>query len=189
MSAENPWLTLRKRCIYENPWIRLDEYHVLSPAREPGIYGVVHYKNLAIGLIPVDAEGCTYLVGQYRFPLGAYSWEIPEGGGKPDLDPWLSAERELREETGFTAQKKALLLRMHLSNSVSDELGLIYLVWDLVAGQSMPDATEKLTLWRLPLSQAIDQVHQGVITDSLSVAGLLKVHTLQLQGKWVLPFC
>lgn len=188
MEAENPWLTLGKRCIYENPWIRLDEYHVLNPSREPGIYGVVHYKNLAIGIIPVDAEGYTYLVGQYRFALGAYSWEIPEGGGKLHFDPWLSAQRELREETGFSARKMTLLLRMHLSNSVSDELGLIYLAWDLVPGEPVPDATEKLTIRRIPLSKAIEEVHEGKITDSLSVAGLLKVHTLQLQGKWVLPF-
>ena len=100
---KGPWTILSAKDVYENPWIRLTHHEVLTPAQTPGIYGLVHYKNLAIGVVPVDAEGHTYLVGQYRFPLDAYSWEIPEGGGAAGIDPLESAARELREETGLTA--------------------------------------------------------------------------------------
>ncbi|MCS7153383.1 MAG: NUDIX hydrolase [Bacteroidia bacterium] len=187
MEAENPWQTLSSRLIYENPWIALREDKVIDPSGKPGIYGVIHYKNLALGVIPIDAEGFTYLVGQYRYPLGQYSWEIPEGGGRLDRDPLTEIQRELLEETGLTARCWQLLLRMHLSNSVSDELALIYLAWDLSVGIARPESTEKLQVLRLPLMEAIEWVHRGKITDSLSVAGLLYVESLLARKALTLP--
>ncbi|GIV24994.1 MAG: hypothetical protein KatS3mg026_0686 [Bacteroidia bacterium] len=184
---KNPWQTLSSRQVYDNPWIAVREDQVLTPAGQPGIYGVVHYKHRALGVIPIDEEGHTYLVGQYRYPLQAYSWEIPEGGGKLDRDPLSEIQRELAEETGLIARRWRLLLRMHLSNSVSDEEALLYLAWDLRRGTPHPEGTEQLRLWRLPLHEAIERLHAGQFTDSLTVAGLLYVETLLHRKALTLP--
>src|SRR5262245_51962291 len=135
----NPWRTLSSEVRYDNPWITVTHRDVLNPSGGPGIYGVVRYKNLAIGILPVDADGNTWLVGQYRYPTGVYSWEIPEGGGDPVLDPLVSAQRELREETGLEASHWRLLLNLQLSNSVSDELAYVFLGTGLTQGESSPE--------------------------------------------------
>src|ERR1700742_2993 len=116
--THNPWTVLSERNAYDNKWIGVTEYQVINPGGGKGIYGKVHFKNLAVGVIPIDHEGNTWLVGQYRFTLSAYSWEIPEGGGDPAVSPLESAQRELREETGLTAKEWTLIQEMHLSNSV-----------------------------------------------------------------------
>ncbi|MDJ1501875.1 NUDIX hydrolase [Xanthocytophaga agilis] len=171
---ENPWKTLSTKEIYTNPWIQVTESQVVNPGGGNGIYGVVHFKNKAIGIVPVDEEGCTWLVGQYRYPLNEYSWEIPEGGGPLSEDPLESAKRELKEETGFTASQWTLISRIHTSNSVCNEEGFIYLAQQLTAGESQPEETEELILRRVHLKEAIEMVMQNQITDSLSIAGLLK---------------
>ncbi|MCS6790704.1 MAG: NUDIX hydrolase [Bacteroidia bacterium] len=182
-----PWQVLSSRPVYDNPWIAVREDSVINPSGHPGIYGVVHFKNRALGVIPIDAEGYTYLVGQYRYPLDLYSWEIPEGGGKLSADPLSEIQRELLEETGLEARQWKLLLRMHLSNSVSDEEALVYLAWDLVQQKPMPEPTELLQVRRLPLSAAIRMVHEGIITDSLSVAGFLYIENLLHRKALTLP--
>src|ERR1700760_4120628 len=128
---ENPWQIISEKVVYDNPWIGVTEYQVINPSGNPGIYGKVHFKNFAIGIVPLDAEMNTYLVGQYRFVLNQYSWEIPEGGGPFTADPLDSAKRELLEETGLKAFILTEIQRMHLSNSVTDELCIIYLAQDL----------------------------------------------------------
>ena len=107
----NPWTTLSRRMIYENRWISVEEYQVLNPSGGQGIYGKVHFQNKAIGIIPIDVQGNTWLVGQWRYPLGEWSWEIPEGGGSMSDDPVISAKRELKEETGLTAGKWTMIQR------------------------------------------------------------------------------
>lgn len=179
----NPWKILSSEVKYDNPWINVTEHQVINPAGGRGIYGQVHFKNLAIGILVLDDEGNTFLVGQFRFPLGQYSWEIPEGGGPLTEDPLASARRELKEETGITARSWREIQRMHLSNSVSDELAIIYLAQDLVYGDSAPEETEQLEVRRLPLEEACRMVEDGTITDSLSVAALLKARVLQLEGR------
>jgi 8-oxo-dGTP pyrophosphatase MutT (NUDIX family) len=172
-SEQNPWTTLSSQEVYVNPWIRVTHREVINPKGGKGIYGVISFKNLAIGVVPVDAEGNTYLVGQYRYTLEKYSWEIPEGGGPIGEDPLEAAKRELAEETGFTAESWDLLGPIHTSNSVTDEAGFIYLAQGLIAGEAHPEETEELRVWKLPLSEAIDMVVRGEISDSLSIAGLL----------------
>lgn len=169
---ENPWTVRQVEVRYENPWIRVTHHEVLTPAGDPGIYGTVHYKNLAIGVVPVDADGFTWLVGQYRFPLGAYSWEIPEGGGVHGVEPQLSAARELEEETGLVARCWLPVLEMDLSNSVSDERAVAYVAWGLTEGASSPEPTERLEVRRLPLQEVFGLVRSGGIRDALSVATL-----------------
>ncbi len=182
-NKKGPWTVLSANDVYENPWIRLTHHEVLTPTQTPGIYGLVHYKNLAIGVVPVDAEGHTYLVGQYRFPLDAYSWEIPEGGGAHGVDPLDSAARELREETGFTARHWRKILEADLSNSVSDERAVAYLAWGLTPGESEPEATEELAVRRVPLAEAFRMVEAGEIRDALSVLSLQAVRILRMEGK------
>lgn len=172
--THNPWTTHAIHPKYDNPWIKVDEHQVTTPSGTPGIYGVVHFKNIAIGIIPVDEEGYTWLVGQYRYPLGTYSWEIIEGGGPEDIDPLESAKRELLEETGMTSDRWELLIpKMHLSNSVSDEYAMIYLARGLTMGEAQPTETEQLQLKRMPLQEAIEMVRTGHITDAISMAGLM----------------
>ncbi len=170
----NPWQTISSRIVYDNPWITVREDQVLQPDGAPGIYGVVHYKNKAIGVVPVDADGFVYLVGQYRYPLDAYSWEIPEGGCPADEEPLAAAQRELLEETGLEAERWELLATAHLSNSVSDEEALIFLATGLTQREAQPDGTEKLEYRRVSTEEALQMVLRGEITDVMSVLGILR---------------
>jgi 8-oxo-dGTP pyrophosphatase MutT (NUDIX family) len=170
---ENPWHTLSEKEVYQNPWIRVSHREVINPSGGKGIYGVVHFRNKAIGVVPVDEELHTYLVGQYRYTLDEYSWEIPEGGGPEGEEPAETARRELLEETGLEAAELSLLGRIHTSNSVTDEEGFLFIARQLTQMQAFPEETEDLTVWRLPLAEAIQMVENGRITDSLSMAGLM----------------
>ncbi|OJJ21867.1 DNA mismatch repair protein MutT [marine bacterium AO1-C] len=165
--------------MYENPWIRVSEDMVVNPSNKPGIYGTIHFKNLAIGIIPIDEEGNTYLVGQYRYPLDIYSWEIPMGGGNHANDPLESAKRELQEETGFTANKWTEIAKVHTSNSVTDEEGIVYIAEELQAGETNFDETEDLQVKKVSLAEAVEMVMNNEITDSISMIGLLKVARLR----------
>ncbi len=181
-TTNNPWQINSETPVYNNPWIEVTEFEVINPGGGTGIYGKVHFKNIAIGIVALDENLNTYLVGQYRFPLNEYSWEIPEGGGNLDAEPIESAKRELLEETGITARNWLLIQRMHLSNSVSDEVALIYLARDLSFGKSQPEETEQLTIKKLAFNEAFRMVCNGTITDSMSVAGILKVKLMLLDG-------
>jgi 8-oxo-dGTP pyrophosphatase MutT (NUDIX family) len=179
----NPWTILDEKEVYSNAWINVTEYNVLNPAGGKGIYGKVHFKNHAIGILALDEDLNTYLVGQYRFPLNEYSWEIPEGGGPLDIDVLESAKRELKEETGLVADHWVKLMDLHLSNSVSDEAGTIYLATKLTQEEAMPEETEQLVVKKVPFQQAYEMVEDGMITDSITVAAILKTKILLLEGK------
>jgi 8-oxo-dGTP pyrophosphatase MutT (NUDIX family) len=171
----NPWLTHRSKVIYDNPWIAVTEFQVTTPGGQPGIYGRVHFKNLAIAVVPVDEEGFTTLVGQFRYVPNVYSWEVPEGGCPEGESPLGAAQRELEEETGLRAQHwESLMPEVHLSNSVSDERALAFLATGLSQGTACPEDTEQLQLKRLPLREAVDMAKRGEITDALSVLALLR---------------
>ncbi len=180
---KNPWTINGEKQLYTNSWITLTEYDVTNPGGGKGIYGKVHFKNIAVGVIVLDEDLNTYLVGQYRFPLHAYSWEIPEGGSPEGTDPLENAKRELREETGLVAMNWALLYKMHLSNSVSDELAIVYLATGLTGYESSPEETEQLVVKKMPFEEAYQMVEKGLITDSISVAAILKVKLLFAEGR------
>jgi len=183
MSEEhNPWTVLATRPIYDNPWISVVENQVLTPAGTPGIYGVVSPKKLALGVVPFTDDGKIVLVGQFRFPLGVYSWEIPEGGGDKTIPPLESIARELKEETGYRAANWHELLRLHLSNSISDELAISYIAWNLTAGEAIPEETEVLRLRHVPFAEALAMVMDGTVTDAITVASLLKIKLLAEKG-------
>lgn len=172
--TESPWVTRATRLVYQNPWIRVREDDVIRPDGLPGIYGVVEFRSLAIGVLPVADDGSIWLVGQYRYPLGCYSWEIPEGGSHPDESPEAAARRELREETGLTAGRlERLGGAVHLSNSVSNEVGHLFRATELVGGQATPEGTERLSLRRVPWTEVLQMLDRGQITDSLTVIALL----------------
>jgi 8-oxo-dGTP pyrophosphatase MutT (NUDIX family) len=170
-----PWSVLASRAIYTNAWIHVREDRVVHPHGEEGIYGVVSFRNLAVGVVPLDAEGEVTLVGQHRFPLDYYSWEIPEGGCRlGEEDPAVAAIRELREETGLRANRLDYLGCFTLSNSVTDEVAHLFLGRDLVADPLPPDATEVLALKKIPFEQACRQAEEGELNESLSVIALLR---------------
>jgi 8-oxo-dGTP pyrophosphatase MutT (NUDIX family) len=179
---ENPWKITSEELIYDNPWISLTEYQVINPAGNPGIYGKVHFKNLAIGVLPLDDEMNTWLIGQYRFALGQYSWELPEGGGPMDIHPLDSAKRELLEEAGLKARKWTELQRTYLSNSVTDELCIIYLAQELEQFEPEPEETEQLVIKKLPFEEVYRMVCCGEITDSVTVIAVMKLRLMILEG-------
>lgn len=180
--SRNPWTLLDSQVRYENPWIRVTHHEVRHPTGAPGVYGVVHYKNLAVAVVPVDSDGRTWLVGQYRLPLETYSWEIPEGGSPIGRDPEQGARRELAEETGLTAGGLREILRMDLSNSVGDERAICYVAWDLHPGPTAPDPSEELQLRRASLREVLERVIRGDITDALTVATILRMKLLAEEG-------
>ena len=176
------WKRKSRQKTYSNNWISVYHDQVVNPNGGEGIYGVVHFKNLAIGVIPIDENGFTWLVGQHRYPQNKFSWEIPEGGGPLGIEPLASAKRELQEEVGLAANSWQLILEMDLSNSVSDEAAMIFIAKDLYEVGATPEETEELEIKHLPFEDAYEMVLRGEITDSMSVAGILKANLL-LQKK------
>ncbi len=171
---QNPWHTRGSREVYINPWIRVREDHVIRADGQDGVYGVVEFQNHALGIVPMTEDGDTFLVGQWRYPLGLYSWEIPEGGGSLAVPPIDSARRELLEETGLTAGVWTDLGLFHLSNSVTNEAGSIFLAQNLTEGSAEPEGDEVLTVRRLPLTEAYQMAMDGRITDGVSIIGLAR---------------
>ena len=169
------WKTKSTNIVYENPWIKISHEEVITPKGSDGIYGVVHFKNTAIGIVPIDDEGNTWLVKQSRYTLNQYTWEIPEGGCPHGEEPINAAKRELEEEVGLQAHQWEQLMTMHLSNSVTDEFCVVFVARDLYSGTQQLESTEDIEYKKLPLTEAIDMVKRGEITDGISVAALLRL--------------
>lgn len=172
---KNPWTTHSEKEIYSNPWIRLTEHDVTNPSGGKSLYGKVHYKNWAIGIIPLDENQHTWLVGQYRYTLDAYSWEIPMGGGPLHKSIIDSAKRELKEETGLSAKKWTEICKIHTSNSVTDEVGIAYLAEELTEGETEFEETEDLQVKKVLFREAVEMCDRGEITDSLSIAAIYRL--------------
>ena len=169
------WQTTTSTVVYENPWINVRHDEVITPAGTEGIYGVVHFKNKAIGVVVIDDEQHIFLVKQSRYALDAFTWEIPEGGCPHDEEPLDAAKRELEEEVGVVAAEWHALMTMHLSNSVSDEIAYIFVAKTLSQGVQQLESTEDIVVKRMPFSEALAMVLRGEITDSMSVAAILRV--------------
>lgn len=167
-----PWTRRSRRTAYDNAWITVYHDEVTRPDGAPGIYGIVHFRTLAVGIVAIDELGRVALVGQYRYALGEYSWEIPEGGVPFDEPALDGARRELREETGIEAADWRELGRLHLSNSVSDEAGVLYAATGLVEGPPEPDGTEAIEVRWVPFDEAVAMIRDGRITDAMTVAAI-----------------
>jgi 8-oxo-dGTP pyrophosphatase MutT (NUDIX family) len=173
--AIGPWLRHNRRVAYENAWITIWHDEVTRPDGEPGVYGIVHFANLAVGVLAIDAQDRVLLVGQHRYALDEYSWEIPEGGVPEGESPFEGARRELREETGVDAADWVELARSHLSNSVSDELAILYLATGLTTGDATPDGTEALDVRWVPFDEVLAMTVDGRITDALTVLAVQRI--------------
>ena len=180
---ENPWKTLKSKETYSNSWIKVTEHQTVNTAKKEGIYGVVHFKNIAIGIIPLDEDYNTWLIGQYRYPLNEYSWEICEGGGLHQDDVLDSAKRELHEELGIKAENWTKIMNMHLSNSVSDEKGVIYIAKGLSYHTPEPEEGEVLQIKKIPFNTVYEMVMNNQLKDSLTIAGILKTKILIDKGE------
>lgn len=181
--ATGPWLRHSRRVAYENPWITIWHDEVTRPDGAPGIYGVIHYANLAVGVLALDDKDRVLLVGQHRYALDTYSWEIPEGGVPDGESPIDGARRELREETGIDATEWRELGRSHLSNSVSDEFAILFLATGLTTGLATPDGTEALEIRWLPFDEVLAMTLDGRITDALTVLAVQRAALDRLVGR------
>jgi len=172
---KNPWQKKNTKLVYDNAWISVYHDEVVTPTGTDGIYGKVAFKNKAIAIIPLDAQNNTWLVGQYRYTLDEYSWEIPMGGGPLEEEPLDAAKRELKEETGIVAQSWECIMKIHTSNCITDEEALIFVAKDLSYGETDFDNTEDLQIKKLPLREVVKMIHNGEITDAITIAGILKL--------------
>jgi 8-oxo-dGTP pyrophosphatase MutT (NUDIX family) len=176
------WKKVRGEVMLSNKWIRVESHDVIAPTGNPGHYGVVYFQNRAIGILPLFDDGTMPLVGQMRYSIDAYSWEIPEGGALLDEDPRDGAVRELREETGLVAADLREILHMDLSNSVTDEECVCYLATGLSQAQAEPDETEQFDYARVPFSQVLKAVINGQIRDAITIACVMRVHHMAVTG-------
>jgi 8-oxo-dGTP pyrophosphatase MutT (NUDIX family) len=179
ITTENNWKTLTTDTVYENAWLELSHREVITPGGNNGIYGLVKFKNQAIGVIPIDHDQNIYLVGQFRYAIDEYSWEIPEGGGLLGTDVLEAAKRELKEETGLIANKWTKMARIHTSNSATNEEGFLYIAEDLTQMEAEPEDTEELQVKKVSLKDAVEMVMRSEITDSLSVCAILMAARLK----------
>jgi 8-oxo-dGTP pyrophosphatase MutT (NUDIX family) len=182
----NPWKTLSSSPIYGNQWFAVREDRVVRPDGQLGTYSVVSASRLATGIVPLWHDGTVTLVGQHRYPLDEYSWEIPEGGGDLSAQPLEIAKRELTEEAGIEAATWTYLGRVHTSNCFTDELCHLFLARDLTQGMARPDPDEIIDTRRVPFEEAVSMTYDGRITDAITIAGIFRASmhlTHQHDGK------
>jgi len=180
----NPWRRVSRRTAYENPWLELYHDDVIRPDGRPGIYGTVHFRNLAIGVVPLDLDlDAVLLVGQYRYTMDHYSWEIPEGGGGFEEAPEAAARRELAEETGYSGGEWRELCRAELSNSVTDEITVLFVATGLVAGEAMPEGTEQLQVRWIAFDEVMAMIRRGEIADAMTILAMQQLALERAAGR------
>lgn len=179
----DPWTVTREKRAFQNEWIALDIYDVIHPGGAEGTYTVMRPRRVAVGVLPIEPDGSVHLVGQWRFPLKRYSWEMPEGGAEPGEPPLDCARRELEEETGLTAGAFHKVLEMDMSNSLTDERAVIYLATELRPGNAQPEATEVLRHRRAHFQDVLARVIDDRIRDSMTVAAVLRAHHMAITGE------
>ena len=187
-ARRGPWAISDHKLIYENPWMTVRYHDVIHSSGRAHEYTTVAFKNRATGIVPLFENGDIVLVGQHRFPLDRYSWEIPEGGCPAHEQPHEAALRELREETGLTADHYTEILQLDLSNSITDERAWCYVSWGLEQGEATPEETEDIALKRIDFSSAMKMIGAGEITDAISVACLLRIAYLAQNGQLPEPW-
>ncbi len=182
LAPARPWADGGTSTLFENPWLRLTGHEATAPTGLATTYAVMRPKNLAVGVLPIHSDGTVVLVGQARFPLGNYSWEMPEGGAPFDEDPLEGAKRELAEEAGLAAVTWREVLRMELSNSVTDERAIAWLAWDLTPVEKAPDPTEVIAVARVPFTSLMREINRGSVRDAFTVATALRAYHMAREG-------
>lgn len=183
LSEQNPWQTKSRKTVYETPWIKVVECDCINPNNKSASYGVVEFKNIALGVLAIDDQEQIYLIGQWRYPLERYSWEIPEGGGRPGFDPVEEAKRELKEEAGLEAKIWQKYFEMDLSNSTTNEVAIVYLAQDLIQVNPEPEETEILKVKKIALKDAYELVNTGQIRDAISVAAIQRLYIDRVKSR------
>lgn len=183
----DPWIVKSVTRAFENDWFHVDAHDVTRPDGKPGHYGVIRIRRLAVGVLPIEDDGSVHMVGQWRFPLGRYSWEMPEGGAEPGEDARECAERELAEETGLRAGSFLKVLEMDLSNSLTDERAVLFVASDLAPGRAAPEPVEVLKHHRAHFTDVLERVADGRIRDALTVATVLRAHHMAVTGQLPAP--
>ena len=178
-----PWRDQGTRTKFDNPWMTVTEHDAIAPTGQPATYGKIHFKNLALAVLPLHEDGTVTLVGQHRFAMMDYVWEVPEGGGPLDVDPLESIKRELREEAGLEASEWREVLRFQISNSLTDERGIGWLAMGFTPAPTDPDTTEAIAVERVPFREALDAAVAGWIEDAMSVAMLLRAYHMAREGE------
>jgi len=181
-TTSGPWTRRSRRTAYENPWITIWHDDVTRPDGAPGVYGVVHFAHLAAGVVVLDDTDRVLLVGQHRYALDAWSWEIPEGGVPAGETALEGARRELFEETGVAAGAWQELARLHLSNSVSDELAILFLATGVTHGVAQPEGTEALEILWLPFEEVLAMTLDGRISDAMTVVAVERLALLRARA-------
>jgi 8-oxo-dGTP pyrophosphatase MutT (NUDIX family) len=179
----NPWVVTAQKRGFENDWFVIDEHEAINPAGKPARYDVIRPRRLAVGVVPLEADGSVHLIGQWRFPLKRYSWEIPEGGAEFGEDAESGVRRELAEEAGVSAGRLVKILEMDLSNSLTDESCVLFLATDLSPAAGEPDDVEVLRRRTAPFGEVLARIQDGRIRDSLTVAAMLRVHHMAVMGE------
>lgn len=179
----DPWIVRSVERPFENDWFAIDTHRVTHPGGREGTYSVIRVRRLAVGVLPIEPDGRVHLVGQWRFPLRRYSWEMPEGGAEPGEDAEACARRELLEETGLSAGRMQAILELDLSNSLTDERATIFIATGLASGEASPEDTEILCRRTAPFAEVLRRVGDGRIRDSMSVAGVLRAHHMAVNGQ------
>lgn len=177
------WKTKSSKLVYDNRWIELEEFQVIDPSGKDTIYSVLNLKSIAVGIIPLDEDLNTWIVGQHRFPFNDYFWEIVEGGGDRNVSTLDSAKRELQEETGIKANKWTELLDMVTSNCATSEKAVVYVARDLSFGEAQPDDEEDLKVLKLPFNELYERALNGEIKDGISLAAIFKLKVLIDKGE------
>lgn len=170
----DPYAVLERRFVYDSPWIRVREDRFNHRRGAEGRYAVCGFHRTACGVLALDDQDRVVLVGQWRYPLEAYSWEIPEGGGDAAESPFEAMQRELAEEAGLAARVWEPLACFHPSNSSTDEEAFLFLATDLLPAEGhQAEEDEELLLHREPFQDCLRRVLGGELTDSLTVVALL----------------
>jgi len=179
----SPWRNDSEETLFENPWLRLTRHDATAPTGLAADYVVMRPKNVATGVLPIHDDGTVTLVGQQRFALANYSWEMPEGGAPMGEDPFDGVRRELAEEAGLAAEHWRPALTMELSNSVTDEIAMTWLAWGLSPVPVAPDPTEVIAVVRVPFVDLLDEIGRGTVRDAMTVATAYKAHHMATTGE------
>jgi ADP-ribose pyrophosphatase len=188
-TLSDPFTLVSSKIAYENAWIKVEHQEIIRPDGAAGVYGIVRFANRAVAVLPLEANGDVWLVGQWRRPLNAWSWEIPEGGVPFDEDLEAGARRELEEEAGLIAGTLLKVLEFDTSNSVTDEVGTSFIAYDLTQGTLAPDPTEVLSLRRVHFTDVLAEIDQGLIRDGPTLATVLRAHQLALTNRLPARHC